>query len=262
MKVEVLASTMNQTDHSIVRKMNIQTDAIIVNQCKVNRLETLELGGKVIRFLSFSERGVGLSRNNALMRASADICMIADDDLVYVDNYEEVVLEAFNNNPQADVILFGVTIHDSKGQRTRRLSSKRVGWHNFMKYGAVRVAFKRRVIQKKNIFFSLLFGGGSKYGSGEDTIFLLECLKKGVKIYSNPTKIADVYNYSSTWFRGYNEKFFKDKGALFAALSDKMYYLLILQFAIRRKKIYDGDISIRKAIAHMIEGAKQYKRMT
>src|SRR5690606_25492782 len=126
------------------------SDVIIVNQCNRNEFEEFKCKGKSVRFLSLSERGVGLSRNTALMRATADICLIADDDLIYVDNYKEIVLNAFKDNPKADVIIFSVTIFDNKGQRTRKLKNKRVGLHNFMRYGAVRVAFRRSVILKKN----------------------------------------------------------------------------------------------------------------
>lgn len=39
LKVEVLVATMDQKDDSLVKKMNIQTDAIIGNQCDFNRIE-------------------------------------------------------------------------------------------------------------------------------------------------------------------------------------------------------------------------------
>ena len=45
--------------------------------------------------MSFTERGVGLSRNNALMRASADICLFADDDIIYENNYKEILNRYF-----------------------------------------------------------------------------------------------------------------------------------------------------------------------
>ena len=43
---------------------------------------------------------------NALMRADADICLFADDDMVYEDNYVEIIENAFRDNPYADVIVF------------------------------------------------------------------------------------------------------------------------------------------------------------
>ena len=78
MRVQVLVATMHQTDYSLLEKMNIQTDAIVVNQCDENKIEEFEYNGHKIKWLSLKERGVGLSRNTALMRADADILLFAD----------------------------------------------------------------------------------------------------------------------------------------------------------------------------------------
>ena len=64
---------MHQSDHALCRRMNLHSDAIIVNQCGRNEIEQFRYGGHDIRMLSLCERGVGLSRNTALMRADADI---------------------------------------------------------------------------------------------------------------------------------------------------------------------------------------------
>ena len=39
MTLQVLVATMHQTDHSLLEKMNIQSDAIVVNQCNRNEVE-------------------------------------------------------------------------------------------------------------------------------------------------------------------------------------------------------------------------------
>ena len=78
MEVQVLASVMMQPKNSIkdiIKKMNIQTNAIIVNQCNENFYEEYETENfHKIKMLSFNERGVGLCRNNALMRATRRYC--------------------------------------------------------------------------------------------------------------------------------------------------------------------------------------------
>lgn len=259
MNVEVLLSTMNQCDKSILDKMNIQSDIIIINQCdKYDYNDYLYNGNKAI-FYSFNEKGIGLSRNTALMRSKGDICLMADDDLIYQDNYEENIVKAFEENDTADVIIFEVDIHEKEGTKSKKLKKKKVGYGNYMQFGAVRIAFKREIIQKKGIYFSLLFGGGAKYGSGEDTLFLEACLRNRLKIMSYPLKIADVYNYNSSWFNGYNKNFFRDKGALFAALSNNFYLLLILQFAIRKRNLFKNHMSFKNTIFQMLYGAREYK---
>lgn len=53
-----------------------------------------------------------------------------------------------------------------------------------------------------------MFGSGSEYSCGEDTIFMKELMDKGFRIYKSPLKIAKIDMSGSTWFSGYNEKFF------------------------------------------------------
>ena len=44
------------------------------------------------------------------MRASSDIVVLADDDVHYVDDYEEKIIKAFEEKPDADMIIFNICI--------------------------------------------------------------------------------------------------------------------------------------------------------
>ena len=48
MKIQVLVATMNQNDHQLLKKMNINTDAIIGNQCNYNSIEKFDYKGNNI----------------------------------------------------------------------------------------------------------------------------------------------------------------------------------------------------------------------
>lgn len=257
MKLEVLVSAMHQKDHSLLKKMNIQSDAIVVNQCDRNEFEEFNYKGNLIRFLSLSERGVGLSRNNALMRSKGDICVFADDDVTYMENYKEVILKNFSDNPKADIILFNVESLNKDRPTCKIEKDHRVKLVNSLKYGAVNIAFRRESILSVNVSFSLLFGGGAKYSAGEDSLFICECLRKGLKIYASVDKIADVKQDDSTWFTGYSDKYFIDKGVFFKVLSKRFNKLLMFQFAIRKHHLYKANKSMREALKLMSYGAKK-----
>ena len=220
MRIEVLVATMNQNDYSLPLRMNVQSDAIIGNQLIGSGsigIKEFNYAGNRIKYLSFPEKGVGLNRNNALMRSSADICVLADDDEIFVDGYTDLVQHCFSENPKADVIIFNL-IEDVP---TRFVidSQFKVGFRNFMRFGAARIAFRREKITKNGIFFNLHFGGGAQYSAGEDTLFLHECLKKGLTVIAVPYYIARLTNErNSTWFSGYTKKYFADKGALFQCI--------------------------------------------
>lgn len=256
MNLEVLVSTMHQTDHNLIKKMNIQSDAIIVNQCDKNEFESFDYKGNLIQFLSLSERGVGLSRNNALMRATGDICIFADDDVVYLDDYNKIILEEFNKNPLADIIIFNVP--STNPERPMHISKKntRVRWFNCLKYGAVRIAVRTEKLKVANIYFSLLFGGGAKYSAGEDSLFIAECIKKKLKIYTSTSIIGYVSQEESSWFEGYTDKYFIDKGVFYSCLSKKYSKILCLQFILRHYKLFINEKSLVKAYNLMIKGTR------
>src|SRR5690606_33255389 len=108
MSVQLLVAAMHQQNHSILEEMNIQSDAIIINQCDHTKFEKFDYNGHEIIFFSLNERGVGRSRNNALLQSSKEICLFADEDMIYVDGYVELVENEFKENPKADLILFNI----------------------------------------------------------------------------------------------------------------------------------------------------------
>lgn len=238
MKVQVLAAAMHQNDHSLLEKMNICSDAIVGNQCDENCVEDFEWNGHKIRYLSFAERGVGLNRNNALMRADGDICLFADDDMRYCDDYAEVVSGAFESHPDADVLIFNLI----EQVPTRRIIQKeeRVRWYNFLRYGTARVAVRKEAVRSKGIYFNQCFGGGTEHAHGEDNLFLAECLRKGLKIYAVPAFIAELTEErESSWNVGYDEKYLRDQGALYRTMTRRWWRLLCLQDALRHQTVYN-----------------------
>ena len=77
MKLEVLIAAVNANPRELAEKMNIQSDALIVNQCDKYAYEEFEQNGRRVRCFSMAERGVGLSRNTALMRSEGDVLLLA-----------------------------------------------------------------------------------------------------------------------------------------------------------------------------------------
>lgn len=237
MKVQVLVAAMHQKDHSLLEKMNIQSDAIIANQCDHDSIENFEWNGHKIRYLNFAERGVGLNRNNALMRADGDICLFADDDMVYTDDYVQVVTKAFEQCPDADVLIFNLI----EPVKTRCVIEKisRVNYLNFLRYGTARVAVKKESVRKHGIYFNQCFGGGTEHCHGEDNLFLAACLQKGLKMYAIPAYIAELTEERpSSWNTGYDEKYLRDQGVLYRTLSRRLWKLLCLQDAVRHYREY------------------------
>lgn len=257
MKIQTLVVTVDQTDHSLPERMNLQTDAVIGNQCASDCVETLSYQGNHVTYYNTAQRGVGRNRNLVLEKSDADICILADDDLRFLDGYPERMKEAITLAPDADVWVFNLV--EKTPQRYRFDAVTPIGKHNFGKFGAARLAIRRSAVMKAGIRFSLLFGGGAKYGAGEDTLFLKDCLAHGLKITAVPLALAEIdQSAESTWFTGYHKKFFFDKGAAYRALYGKADILHDLRYLLKYRKKYRGQISMLSAFSSMLNGRKDY----
>ena len=260
LKKEILIATMFQKDFSLIEKMNVKTDAIICNQTDHYAYDQVIQNNNTYKLFNFHEKGVGLNRNNALMRSKADVCILADDDMVFYDDYASKVESWFQKYPNADVLIFNIDEENSK--RYKIVKPFKVNKFNYMRFGAARIVFKRESVTRKGIFFNLHFGGGTEHSAGEDVLFLNSCLKNNLIIMAVPDSIAKlVDDRPSTWFEGHTKKFFIDKGFLYEALSPKWAKLLSLQFCIRRYRLFKEEVTFKNALKWTNEGIKQSKKI-
>lgn len=256
MTVEVLISTMHQKNYALLEKMHIASDAVVVNQCDANSEEVFSYHGYRVVWINTTERGLSRSRNMAIRHATADICMIADDDMEYRFNYVDIVCSAFKKN-DADIIGFQV-IGIEKEFKKYAGEERRISYLNSMKMASVELAFRRTSFVEKSIRFDELIGAGTEFLMGEENALLFQCLRKKLNIYYVPQIIADLHMGNSTWFNGRNEHYFMGKGAAFAAMNTPFTSLLILQFAIRKKALYQNEASLWEAICRMMKGKRLY----
>ena len=181
--------------------------------------------------------------------------------MIYDDNYAEIVENAFKKRPDADIIVFNLDYLNRFSPGRKPLTKfQRIHFWNSMRYGTARVAMRRAAVEKACLSFSVLYGGGAKYSSGEDTLFIREALRKGLKMYYCPDIIAKVKQEESTWFKGYTEKFFIDKGVLIANAFPLLKYAVIYYFAYRMRNLSE-DFSFLKICKLMRKGLKEYKNI-
>lgn len=256
--LQLLCATMQQKNFDKVAEMRIQSDVIFANQADGFSYDEYTFDSHLARMITTSTRGVGRNRNLSLLFADADICLLTDDDVVYRDGYEANVLSAFEALPDADVIIFGLkSIHSSDRKPPQIKRIRKLGRFSRNPYGGPRIAFRLEAIRKANIWFSLLFGGGCRYASGEDSIFIKDCRRKGLTIYTHPFILARTDTTTSSWFQGYNELFFFSKGAFFASSHPKTNWLWMLYTWLRNR--HRSKISFTMAMQWMQKGAKGFQ---
>lgn len=257
---EILCVTMGQKDFSKIKEMNIQSDIIMANQTDSVGEEIIKFDGHHCKMISTTMRGVGNNRNTALMYAEGEICLMADDDMRYCDDYAIRIQEEFKNHPEADVIIFNIKTSTPEYGRIPTQIKKFKKFHVWSRnpYGAPRIAFRLNKVKKKNICFSTYFGGGCIFKSGEDTIWLEQLRKAGLKIYMSPVYIGDVsYQCTTSFTEDIREKLYT-KGAMFEAeKSILMYPKLMYDIFFRKNK----DISIYEKYKLINAGRLGYRNL-
>ena len=95
---------------------------------------------------------------------------------------------------------------------------------------------------------------GARYSAGEDSLFLKEFMDKGYSVYTAPVTIAREEAGESTWFQGYNEKFFRDRGVLYRYLYGKLAGIMALRFLLAHRGTLCSGVTFRQAYRWMKEG--------
>ncbi len=255
MKIQTLISTMNCTNpKALLESMKINGDYYIINQITGTKDQ------KFNNLYNMHETGLSKSRNAALFLSDADICLIADDDIEYQRDFQKTIREAYKKYPKADIIAFYLDSDDEKSIK-KKLKFGRIRKRKSLKIASCQLSFKRHSILQSNVRFDEKFGAGAKYKMGEENIFLMDCIRAGLKAYSYPVKIGTVREkHASTWFNGYNEEYFKSRGAGYYRISKRFYIPMCLLFALKKKNKYNNKLTVRDAIRHMILGVKEFKQ--
>ena len=257
MTFELLVSCVQKDPHELAEIMNIASDAVIVSQLEeLASSEEFDYNGNRIRAFRSRSGGVGINRNTCIELSCADIILFADEDIVYDKGYADKVLKEFADHPEADVLLFNMRVCEER--RTYWNDSyKPVRWYNCGRYPAYSIAVRASKLKSLGIKFSLLFGGGARFSNGEDSLFLKDCLDKGLKMFAVPAVLGEEVPRPSTWFNGYNDKFFYDRGVLYHYLYGKSAWLWGIRWLLKMKKEYEPEYTFSRARKMLFLGIRE-----
>lgn len=251
-KFAILLSCMYEKDKEIIKRSNIQSNCVIINQCDEDKKEQVKIkDNKTCLWINSKERGLSKSRNMAIENSKADICLIADNDEIFDDDVEEKILKVYQELPQADIIVFNLhnkpTKLKNKIYKLKRLECLRVC--------SLQITFRRKSIAYNNLKFDIKLGAGTGNGAGEENKFLLDAYDKGLKIYHYPINIATMVDNESTWFNGYDEEYFYKHGMTTRyILGFWLSCAYALYFLIFKYGLYKQKISIFSATKSMLCG--------
>ena len=256
MKLEVLMSCMHQADDELVRKSRITGDVVVINQCDRDGYDEYPTPTGRARMFHTTQRGLTKSRNMAFARSQADICLLCDDDETLETDYEARILEAYDELPQADVIVVKIrNWRNALGEQTRQIRFPQT-----MKVSSIQISFRRQSLLDQGIRFDELLGAGSGNGAEEELKFLTDCEKAGLKIFFVPVTVAALTSEESTWFGGFTEIFFENRGATTRyILGTGLALLYAVYYIIRKRNLYRKSITPARALRATFRGIRENK---
>ncbi|MBO6148614.1 MAG: glycosyltransferase family 2 protein [Lachnospiraceae bacterium] len=268
MSLTVLLSAMGLSGLKILDSLSITGNAIVINQCGREAYEEIKEENRTIKYICSKDTGLSRSRNLALKEAirgrsaseiaDNELVIFCDNDVRYLPHYEEKVERAFERHPEADMLVFWIKRPERKKPIFKR--ERAMGYISSMKIFSPEIACRLSAICRAGLKLDTDFGAGARYSMGEENIFLFDALKRGLRIVYIPLKLAELIDTESTWFKGYNEAFFVNRGAGYYRMTKNFWFLLCLQFALRKRRLYKGEISICRALKAMAGGKHAYCR--
>lgn len=264
MNIEVLIATMHQFSNSKYNEMNLNTSAVLANQADCFEVAEEYLGKSHLKRITTPFRGASRNRNTAIeyIDDETDVILFADDDMIMVDDYEKIINNEFLCHPEAEAIHFSLeeiskvrAITLNKPTQFRKATRLNTG-----SWGVCGLAIKCNKLRAANVRFNENFGPGTVHDHGEDTIFIQQLLKSGVKTYMSPTVIANIDQSQSSWFIGYTTKYFEVGGRVLANIYPCLCYLIALRSALK----FNGNPRCKMPFVNIlhcyINGITSYKR--
>jgi glycosyltransferase involved in cell wall biosynthesis len=210
--------------------------------------------------------GLGLSanRNNALKQASAEILVLADDDVGLKPTYAYRIRRVFERYPKVDVACFQIrTGTDEPDYKHYPKRAKRLHSLSAIKgVSSIEMAFRKRVVEGSGLRFDERFGLGTRADCGEEYLFLADCLRKGLHVHFFP-----IYTVEHPCESSVKKRSFLEDGRLFVTgaqnyvLFGRLAYLWHALALLRRlPALWRTGVSPRRFLAAKNAGCRYIRR--
>lgn len=160
---------------------------------KFRQVPSTLLSRKDVLISQIEGKGLSINRNNALSLARADIALIADDDVRYLPEAFDVVLQTYQEHPDAEMICFKIKLSESEREYKPYPDHPYIFRKNKYHYiNSIEISFRVEPVLKKGLRFDKRFGLGSGlFSGGEEEIFIHESLNRGLRIHFFPIFIVE-----------------------------------------------------------------------
>lgn len=204
-----------------------------------------------IRLMKLTSLGLSHSRNELIQASRGDILLFSDDDVSFVPGFRETIVRRHRQFPKAAVICFRFR----GGGREKRLRSVTFR-HNLLsaaKVSSIEISAKRSLLLESGCRFDPMFGLGSNSPSGEEYIFLTDCIKRRMMVIGVPDLIAEHLHESSGVAFYRTDTGIKAKGRMFRRVFGRALGVFFsIAFSLRKRNEYKHHISTYRVIRLML----------
>lgn len=235
-------------------------DCLVVNQTGATagargRQPTTAAGDARAKVFDYAETGLSKSRNRALHHATADIVVIADDDVRHPPHAQAAVARAFAAHPRADIITFQAQTPAGAPFKKYPSRARRHTARSLMRVSSWEIALRAASIRAAGLRFDERFGLGAEFPTGEENIFLIDALRRGLNLRYEPQVIA-VHPAESSGADFSTADAVRAKGAAHQRMFGAAFWPVALAFA--GKKYRRSAFSCARFYRHMLDGGAAY----
>jgi glycosyltransferase involved in cell wall biosynthesis len=263
-QLEILVSTVNRNSLDFLDVMfqnNTLSDyqILVINQTTENC--TIDSKDSKIRVINSFEKGLSRSRNLAIANAIGAICLLADDDVVYLEGFETHIKEGYQKLKDADVITFKTLTTENKAFSDYPKQMTKLGRFS-KKVLSIEISFRRLSLANNSVSYNEHFGLGSTFEDCENYIFLLDIQKqKELKLFFVPEFIA-IHQPQTSSDDIASDRLIFARSALNYKLYGNAAYIYVLKllfYLIRHRLIHFSELNHKFKVAH--SGIETYKKL-
>lgn len=221
MTLDILICTIDEGIKNVPEVlMSPREDVSYVVSMQFTDKEYLKLIPEILReredvvLTTLEGRGLSRNRNNAIDHSSADILLIADDDVRYTKDGIDNIFKAYDQHKDADIICFKA--ETLEGMEMKNYPAEDIPFTEAFKRGyypsSIEVTFRRNIPTRFDERFGL---GSEKLCSGEEDVFIYDAMQEGAKVWFVPETIVRTADGTTGDFFLTNKKVQLSKGATF-----------------------------------------------
>ncbi|MNC16326.1 putative glycosyl transferase [compost metagenome] len=188
-----------------------------------------------VSYIPTDTNGLSISRNIALENANGEYVMIMDDDVVFsIEKILDIIKRMKKDN--VDVGTYYHRYQDGRTTLNSQVSHK-LNFFTIAKPSSIDICFNRKVILNNKIRFDEKFGLGTENPSGEEMIFLSDCLSHGLSIQRYPVEVSSHPPVTSgADFYSTDQKIIAKKN-MFLRVSPRCGLFLFILFVVKKSVI-------------------------